>query len=59
MIKCVEAFEYILTRDLHLVHLAVAGPAAECLTLPPEQDTEKAPEQDQAGVCHDWGNETT
>lgn len=40
------------------MHIALSGPLPEGLSLVIEKDTEQTPEQDQAGICHDWWNES-
>lgn len=39
------------------MNIAVLGPATECLTLPPEQDTKEAPQRNERRVRHDGFDE--
>lgn len=44
---------------LHVVHARVPGPLSELLAEKEEDDTERAPQENQRHVGHDWWDESS
>jgi hypothetical protein len=51
-------FEAQRLQRPHTMNIAVLGPAAERLTLPPEQNPKETPDRNECCICHDGLDET-